>query len=58
MFSGTTIEALREYYIKPLLLKQPSKVILHVSTNTASLKNANPDRIIDALLDLKKDIED
>ena len=36
VFSGTTIEVLRGYYIKPLLLKQPSKVLLHVGTNTAT----------------------
>ena len=58
VFSGTTIEDLRDYYIKPLLRKKPSKVILHVGTNNASLKNANPDQILDALLDFKKDILD
>ena len=58
VFSGTTIEDLRDYYIKPLLRKKPSKVILHVGTNNASLKNANPDQILNALLDLKKDIGD
>eukprot|EP00112_Aurelia_sp_Birch-Aquarium-sp1_P010722 Seg2283.5 transcript_id=Seg2283.5/GoldUCD/mRNA.D3Y31 product="hypothetical protein" protein_id=Seg2283.5/GoldUCD/D3Y31 len=58
VFSGTTIEDLKDYYIKPLLRKKPSKVILHVGTNNASLKNANPDQILDALLDFKKDIED
>ena len=58
VFSGTTIEDLRDYYIKPLLRKKPSKVILHVGTNNASLKNANPDQIVDALLDFKKDIEE
>ena len=58
VFSGTTIEDPRDYYLKPLLRKQPSKVILHVGTNNASLTNASPDRILDALLDLKKKIED
>ena len=58
VFSGNTIENLRDYYIKPLLRKKPSKVILHVGTNNASLKNANPDKIVDALLDFKKDIEE
>ena len=58
VFSGTTIEDLRDYYIKPLLRKKPCKVILHVGTNNASLKNANPDQILNALLDLKKDIGD
>ena len=58
VFSGTMIEDLRDYYIKPLLRKMPCKVILHVGTNNASLKNANPDQILNALLDLKKDIGD
>jgi len=58
VFPGSTIEDLKDYYIKPLLRKQPSKVILHVGTNNASLKNANPDLILNALLDFKKDIED
>ena len=38
--------------------KKPSKVILHVDTNNASLKNANADQIVEALLDFKKDIEE
>ena len=29
-----------------------------MGTNNASLKNANPDQILNALLDFKKDIED
>ena len=57
-FPGATIEDLKDYYIKPLLRKQPSKVILHVGTNNASVKNASPDQILNALLDFKKDIED
>ena len=32
--------------------------MLHVGTNNANLKNANPDQILNALLDFKKDIED
>ena len=58
VFSGTTIEDLRDYYMKPILRKKPSKIISHVGTNNAGLKNANPDRILVALLDFKKDIED
>ena len=58
VFPGTTIEDLKNYCIMLLLQKQPSKVILHVGTNNASLKNANPDQILNALLDFKKDIED
>ena len=38
VFPASTIEDLQDYYIKPLLRKQPSKVILHVGTNNASLK--------------------
>ena len=58
VFPGSTIEDLKDYYIKPLLRKQPSKVFLHVGTNNASLKNANPDQILNALLDFKKEIDD
>ena len=50
------IEDLRDYYIKPLLRKKPCKAILHVGTNNANLENANPDQILNALLELKKDI--
>ena len=56
VFPGATIEDLKDYYIKPLLRKQPSKVILHVGTNNASVKNASLDHILNALLDFKKDI--
>ena len=55
---GATIEDLKDYYTKPLLRKQPSKVILHVGTNKASVKSASPDQFSNALLDFKKDIED
>ena len=44
-FPGATVEDLKDYYIKPLLRKQPSKVILHVGTNNASVKSASPDQI-------------
>ena len=55
VFPCSAIEDLKDYYIKPLLRKQPSKVILRVGTNNASLKNANPDQILNALLDFKKE---
>ena len=58
VFPGSKIEDLKNYYIKPLLRKKPNKVILHVGTNNASLKNANPDQKLNALLDFKKDVED
>ena len=58
VFPGATVGDLKDYYIKPLLRKQPSKVILHVGTNNVSLKDADPDQILNALLDFKKDIED
>ena len=56
-FSGSTIKDLHQFYIKPLLAKKPSKVILHVGTNDAVNKEATADKILDALLDLKKEIE-
>ena len=53
-FSGSTIKDLHQFYIKPLLAKKPSKVILHFGTNDAVNKEATADKILDALLDLKK----
>ena len=38
VFSGATIEDLKNYNIRPLLRKQPSKVILYLGTNNASEK--------------------
>ncbi len=56
-FSGSTITDLQKFYMQPLLTKKPSKVILHVGTNDAVNKEATADKILDALLDLKKEIE-
>ena len=39
VFPGATIEDLKDCYIKPLLRKQPSKVILHVSFHFISFYN-------------------
>ena len=56
-FPGSTIADLREHYIQPLLKKRPSSVIIHAGTNDASQEGANADKILDALLDLKTEIE-
>ena len=56
-FPESTIEDLREHYIQPLLKKQPSSVIIHIGTNDASQEGANADKILDALLDLKAEVE-
>ena len=58
VFPGATIRDLKDYYIKPLLRKQPSKLILHAGINNVSLKDADPVQILNALLDFKEDIED
>ena len=56
-FSGSTISDLQNYYMKPLLRKKPTKIILHIGTNEVTEKETTADKILDALLDLKKDIE-
>ena len=56
-FSGSTISDLQNYYMKPLLRKKPTKIILHIGTNDVTEKETTADKILDALLDLKKDIE-
>ena len=56
-FSGSKIKDLHHFHMKPLLTKKPSKVILHDGTNDAVNKEATTDQILDALLDLKKEIE-
>ena len=56
-FPGSTISDLQSHYMQPLISKKPSKVVVHVGTNDASTKGATADKIIDALLDLKKEIE-
>ena len=56
-FPGSTISELHAFYIKPLISNKPSKVIRHVGTNDAGNKAASAEKILDALLDLKKEIE-
>ena len=56
-FPGSTISDLQSHYMQPLISKKPSKVVVHVGTNDASTKGATADKIIDALLELKKEIE-
>ena len=44
------------HYMQPLS-KKPNTVIIHVGTNDANIKGATADKIIDKLLELKKEIE-
>ena len=54
-FPGATIHDMYSY-LKPLLPKKPSNVILHVSTNDT--KDKDSEEIADQLLLLKKHVED
>ena len=56
-FSGSTISDLQNYYMKPLLRKKPTKIKIHIGTNDVTEKESTSDKILDALLDLKKVIE-
>ena len=56
-FLGCTKADLREHYIQPLLKKQPSSVIIHASINDATQEGANADQILNALLDLRANVE-
>ena len=52
---GSTISDLQNYYMKPFLRKKLTKTILHIGTNDVTEKETTADKILDALLDLKKD---
>ena len=56
-FPGSTISDLQWHYMQPLISKKPSTVVIHVGTNDAGIKGATADKIIDKLLELKKEIE-
>ena len=43
--------------MQPLIRQKPSTVVIHIVTNDAGIKGATADKIIDALLELKKEIE-
>ena len=54
---GSTISDFQWHYMQPLISKTPSTVIMHVGTTDAGIKKATADKIIDNLLDLKKEID-
>ena len=56
-FPGSTISDLQWHSMQPLISKRPSTVVIHVGTNDAGIKGATADKIIDKLLELKKEIE-
>ena len=54
-FPGATIADMKDY-LKPLLRKNPTTLILHVGTNDASNLKENADEIFNELLELKNEI--
>ena len=54
-FPGATITDMKDY-LKPLLRKNPTTLILHVGTNDASNGKENADKIFNDLLELKNEI--
>ena len=55
-FSGATTEDMHSY-LKPLLKKEPSTVILHIGTNDATENGIDSDQLVKRILDLKDEIE-
>ena len=55
-FPISTISDLQWHYMQPLISKKPSTII-HIGTNDAGIKEATADKIIDKLLELKKEVE-
>ena len=53
-FLGATTRCMKDY-LKPLLRKEPDKVILHIGTKSAMQNNSR--RIVDSILNLKSFIE-
>ena len=56
-FPGSTIDDLRKHYIHQLLEERPSTVIIHAVNNDASQGGANVNKILNAQLDRKVEIE-
>ena len=56
-FPCATVPELQKFYMQPLISKKPRKVILHIGTNDAGNKAATAGKILDTLLNLKKEIE-
>ena len=55
-FSGATTEDMHSY-LKPLLKKEPTTVILHIGTNDATENGIDSDTLVKRILDLKDEIE-
>ena len=53
-FPSAVVDDMKDY-IKPLLLKKPSKIVIHVATNDTVDNSA--EEIVRKLLDLKEEIE-
>ena len=57
-FSGSMIRGRKNYYLIPLLRKQPAKDIAPIGTNDTSCEGASSDTSLAALMDLKKNIKE
>ena len=57
-FSGSTVYDLTNFHMVPLLRKRLTKVIVHIGTNDASQGTSSADSILNAVLNLKKRIEE
>ena len=53
-FPGAVVDDMKDY-IKPLLLKKPSKIVIHVATNDTVDNSA--EEIVRKILDLKEEME-
>ena len=55
-FSGANTEDMHSY-LKPLLKKEPTTVILHIGTNDATENGIDSDKLVKRILDLQEEIE-
>ena len=55
-FSGANTEDMHSY-LKPLLKKEPTTVILHIGTNDSTENGIDSDKLVKRILDLKDEIE-
>ncbi|RUA05886.1 MAG: hypothetical protein DSY43_03480 [Gammaproteobacteria bacterium] len=53
-FAGASVEDMSDF-VKPLLRKQPDKIVLHIGTN--DLRSSEPQTIADSITDLAHEIE-
>ena len=56
-FPGSTISNLHRHYMQPLISKKSSTDVIHIGINEVGIKRDTADKIIDSLVELKKEIE-